>query len=92
MNRHKQLNIVKDHKSFFKQIEEYKTYKIKFEKDNIIKSKIQSFKYIVKGDNELLIIIITQSEYNFFVNNEFKELKLKKNLCYYNSRVKKKVL
>ena len=59
MNRHKQLNIVKDHKSFFKQIEEYKTYKIKFEKDNIIKSKIQSFKYIVKGDNELLIIIIT---------------------------------
>lgn len=51
VNRYKQSNIIKDLANFLKKIEELKPYTIKFNQNNIMKSKIYPFNYAIEGEN-----------------------------------------
>lgn len=48
VDRYKQAKIIKNHKNFLKKIEELKLYMIKFDQNDIIKSKIYYFHYVDK--------------------------------------------
>lgn len=52
---------------------------VEFEKNSIMKSKMYSYDCVVRDKDNWLIIIITHSEYTFFINN---------NICRVWTRVK----
>lgn len=51
IDKHGQLNIIKDYKIFLNTIEELKLYIVKFDKNNAIKPKIYYLNYIIKSNH-----------------------------------------
>lgn len=70
VDKHEQTNIVEDHRTVFKRLEELKPYIIKFKKDSKIKPKIYSANCIIGKDKQQLIIVIIYNKYIFSANNE----------------------
>lgn len=66
---YKQSDIVQNCSNFLKKIKEQKLYIVEFNKDDIIKPKVYPSNYIVKGENQELIIIITYDKYIFSTND-----------------------
>lgn len=78
VDRHKQCDIVKDYKNFFKKIKELKSYIIKFEENKIMKLKIYPFNCIFGRDNYYLIVMITYNKYTFFANSRVQKIWMQK--------------
>lgn len=94
VNGHEQSNIVNNCKNFLKKIEEFKPYVMKFEKDDIMKLKVYPSSCIIKEDKcRPTIIIIPHDEYIFSINNGVQRVSvgLKKEIYFYNPKVKDKV-
>lgn len=69
IDKHKQLDVVKDHINFLKKMEELKPYIVEFYNNGIIKPKVYPYDYVVGNKICKSIIIITHDEYIFFANN-----------------------
>lgn len=67
---HKRLDLVKNFANFLKQMKELKPFLVKFNKDNIMKSKVYLPNCIIKGRNFWSIMIITYDEYIFFAKDK----------------------
>lgn len=69
VDRHEQLNVVKDHENFINTIKDLKPYLVEFKEDGSIKTKNHQDDYTLKGDIYNLIIVITHDECTFSANN-----------------------
>lgn len=69
VDKHKQSDIVKYCKKFFKKIGEFKPYIVKFEENSIMKPKVYPSDCIVGGDNWRTIIVIIYNKYTFFTKD-----------------------
>lgn len=48
INRHERSDVIKDCNNFLKKIEELKTYRVEFKKDETIKAKTYRFDYKIR--------------------------------------------
>ena len=68
MNKYKGSNLVQNSNNFFKVIEEFNRYSVKFEKDGTIKAKFLQ-KVINCGFKYYLIMKMTDNEFKISINN-----------------------
>ena len=69
IDRHKQSDIVKDCKNFFKNIKELKPCMVEFEEGGAMKAKTYPSDCKVRGPNWCSIIVIIHDEYTFSAND-----------------------
>lgn len=51
IDRHKQLNVVENHKRFLNKMKDLKSYLVEFNEDSIIKDKTYLSDYVVGGED-----------------------------------------
>lgn len=73
IDKHEQSDVVEDCLNFLKKIEELKPYIVQFNKDGIMKPKACPPNCVVKSENKLPIIVITQDECTFSTNDGIKK-------------------
>ena len=61
--------MIKNYKRFLNKIEKLKLYLVEFNKDSIIKNKIDLLDCIIDYKNYWVVIIITYNKYIIFTNN-----------------------
>lgn len=69
INDYKELDIVKDYNILLKKMKKFKLYLVKFNKDDVIKTKIYLSNYIIKQENWCSIIIFIYNKYIFSIND-----------------------
>lgn len=73
IDRYEQPDVIKDHKVFLNKIKKLKSYIVKFDKNDVIKPKAYLLNYVVIGNYQQSIIVITHNKCTIFTNNRIQK-------------------